>query len=222
MRFIELNHIIHDGLITYQGLDAPHICDFWTREASAANYEDGATFHIGKIDMVANTGTYVDVPFHRFEEGDDLAAVGLHHLAALDGLLIDCTNLETREIPVSLLPKSGLKGKAVLFYTGWDQHWDTDQYFGQHPYLATETAELLKANKVALVGIDSYNIDDAHTKKRPVHTTLLGAGIPIVEHLCHLENIPSGQPFRFTAVPPRIKGLGSFPVRAFASLDNDE
>lgn len=220
MQYFELNHIIHDGLVTYQGLEPPHICDFWTRDASAASYDDGSTFHIGKIEMVANTGTYIDVPFHRFADGDDLAEVKLKKLVDLEGILIDCSHLPGRVIPAKLLENLALGGKAVLFKTGWDRHWKTATYFGPHPFLEKEAAEILVEKKAALAGIDAYNIDDANSRSRQVHTLLLGAGIPIVEHLCGLDQIPHSQPFRFSAVPPRITGLGSFPVRAYASIED--
>jgi kynurenine formamidase len=211
---IDLSHTIEDGMVTYKGLPAPRICDFWEREASAANYDDGSTFQIGRIDMVANTGTYLDTPFHRFEHGDDLAAVGLDRLAGLDGL---CVRAEGMEAGAELFEGLDVAGKAVLVHTGWDRHWRTDAYASGHPFLAEAAARLLAERGAALVGIDSYNIDDTRTRRRPIHTILLGAGTVIVEHMTGLGALPASG-FRFTAAPPRVAGMGTFPVRAFAQL----
>jgi kynurenine formamidase len=199
-------------MVTYKGLPAPHICDFWRREDTIGNYDDGSTFQIGRIDMVANTGTYLDTPFHRYAEGDDLAAVGLERLAALDGL---CVRAEGMEAGAELFEALDVAGKAVLVHTGWDRHWRTDAYYSDHPYLSEAAARLLAERGAALVGIDSYNIDDTRTRRRPVHTLLLGAGTLIVEHMTGLGSLPASG-FRFTAAPPRIAGMGTFPVRAFA------
>ncbi|HEX8514084.1 MAG TPA: cyclase family protein [Allosphingosinicella sp.] len=211
---IDLSHRIDDGMVTYKGLPAPHICDFWKREDSAANYDDGSTFQIGRIDMVANTGTYLDTPFHRYAEGDDLAAVGLDRLAGLEGL---CVRAEGMEAGAELFESLDVAGKAVLVHTGWDRHWRTDAYSEGHPFLAESAARLLAERGAALVGIDSYNIDDTRTRRRPIHTILLGAGILIVEHMTGLAALP-GSGFRFTAAPPKVAGMGTFPVRAFAEI----
>jgi arylformamidase len=211
---IDLSHKIEHGMVTYRGLPAPHICDFWKREDTAANYEDGSTFQIGRIDMVANTGTYLDTPFHRYADGDDLAAVALERLARLDGL---CVRAEAMEAGAELFEALDVAGKAVLVQTGWDRHWRTDAYFSDHPFLAEAAARLLAERGAALVGIDSYNIDDTRTRRRPVHTILLGAGTLICEHMTNLSALPPGG-FRFTAAPPKVAGMGTFPVRAFAEL----
>jgi kynurenine formamidase len=211
---IDLSHAIEDGMVTYKGLPPPHICDFWDRESSAANYDDGSTFQIGRIDMVANTGTYLDTPFHRYAQGDDLAAVGLERLAGLDGL---CVRAEGMEAGADLFAGLDVAGKAVLVHTGWDRHWRTDAYYSDHPFLGEDAARLLAERGAALIGIDSYNIDDTRTRRRPVHTVLLGAGTLIVEHMTGLGGLPASG-FRFTAAPPRIAGMGTFPVRAFAEL----
>jgi kynurenine formamidase len=211
---IDLSHRIEDGMVTYKGLPAPRLCDFWDRESSAANYDDGSSFQIGRIDMVANTGTYLDTPFHRYEEGDDLAAVGLERLAGLEGL---CVRAEGMEAGEDLFEGLEVAGKAVLVHTGWDRHWRTDSYHSGHPFLAEAAARLLAERGAVLVGIDSYNIDDTRTRRRPVHTILLRAGAVIVEHMTGLADLPS-RGFRFTAAPPRIAGMGTFPVRAFAEI----
>ncbi|HEX8306807.1 MAG TPA: cyclase family protein [Allosphingosinicella sp.] len=211
---IDLSHRIEDGLVTYKGLPAPHICDFWDRASSAANYDDGSTFQIGRIDMVANTGTYLDTPFHRYEKGDDLAAVGLERLVGLDGL---CVRADSMEAGAELFEALDVAGKAVLVHTGWDRHWSTDAYHSDHPFLGEAAARLLAERGAALVGIDSYNIDDTRTRRRPVHTILLGSGTLIVEHMTGLAALPANG-FRFTAAPPRIAGMGTFPVRAFAEV----
>ena len=211
---IDLSHDIEHGMVTYKGLPAPRICDFWEREASAANYDDGSSFQIGRIDMVANTGTYLDTPFHRYAEGDDLAAVTLDRLAGLDGL---CVRAEGMEAGAELFDGLDVTGKAVLIHTGWDRHWRTDAYHSDHPFLAEAAAHLLATRGAALVGIDSYNIDDTRTRRRPVHTILLGAGALICEHMTGLAALPASG-FRFTAAPPKVAGMGTFPVRAFAEL----
>ena len=211
---IDLSHHIEAGMTTYQGLPGPHICDYWTREDSAPRYDDGSSFQIGRIDMVANTGTYLDAPFHRFADGDDIAALALERLAALPGLVV-----RARGPAVDADAFAGLDpaGKAVLVHSGWDRHWRSEAYFEGHPYLTEAAARLLAARGAALVGIDSHNIDDTATRARPVHTILLGAGIPVCEHLTNLGALPDDG-FAFTAAPPKVAGMGTFPVRAFAEL----
>jgi kynurenine formamidase len=216
-KFIDLAHVIEDGMITYTGLPGPIISDHLSRDASAAHYSDGTSFQIGKIEMVANTGTYIDAPFHRYSEAGDLSDFELAAIANLDGLVLPA-DPQTRAIHQDLFKGLDLKGKAVLIHTGWDQHWRTDHYFENHPFLTREAAEYLSASKTALVGIDSLNIDDTEDGTRPAHTILLGAKIPIVEHLCNLDSLPASG-FRFFAVPAPVKGMGSFPVRAFAMVD---
>jgi arylformamidase len=213
-RFVDLSHVIEHGMVTYQGLPAPHICDFWSREGSAGHYDDGSSFQIGRIDMVANTGTYLDAPFHRFEDGADLAALALDGLARLPAL---CVRAPGRAAGPELFERLDVAGKAVLIHTGWDRHWRTDAYASGHPYLAETAARLLAERGARLVGIDSYNIDDTGTRARPVHTLLLGAGVLICEHMTNLGALPDAG-FAFTAVPPKIAGMGTFPVRAFAEL----
>jgi kynurenine formamidase len=212
-RFIDVSHTVEDGLVTYPGLPAPLVCDFLSREASRAFYDEGTTFQIGRIEMVANTGTYVDAPFHRFADGADLAALDLSRLADLEGLVLDARELG-RAIGPDLLAGHDLRNKAVLVRTGWDRHWAKPAYFEGHPFLTRDMAGALREAGAALVGIDSLNIDDIRDGSRPVHTLLLGAGVPIVEHLCDLSALPvSG--FRFHAVPVKFRSVGTFPVRAY-------
>ncbi len=215
MRFVDLSHEIEAGMITYKGLPAPVICDFLSREASRGHYAEGTEFQIGRIDMVANTGTYVDSPFHRYADGKDLAALPLDSLARLEGIVIRCRGHASRAIAPEVLQGRSVRGRAVLFDTGWDRNWRTDAYFEGHPFLTRAAAEWLVEQRVALAGIDSLNIDDTADGTRPAHTLLLGAGIPIAEHLCALDRLPD-EGFRFFAVPPKVKAFGSFPVRAFA------
>jgi arylformamidase len=212
--FIDLSHDIEAGLITYPGLPAPVIKDYMSRESSKANYAEGVTFHIGQIEMIANTGTYVDSPFHRYPDGSDLADLSLRSLANLHGIVIRCTESD-RTIKPELFNNVDVRGAAVLFHTGWDKHWRTQKYGRDNPFLTKESCERLIKNGAALVGIDSCNIDDSKDLRRPAHSLLLKAGIPIVEHLCNLQSVPDSN-FRFFAVPPKIKHFGSFPVRAFA------
>jgi kynurenine formamidase len=218
MRFIDVSHTVHDGMITYKGLPPPVISDYLSREDSKSRYAPGTQFQIGKIDMVANTGTYIDSPFHRYPEGADLAALELESVANLDAVVVRQPN--GRAITPEVFRNLGLEGKAVLIHTGWDRHWRTEEYSsGNHPYVTQEAAELLANSKVMLVGIDSFNIDDTAGGERPAHSTLLKHGIPIVEHLCGLNELPDSG-FRFFAVPVKVKGMGSFPVRAFAILED--
>jgi len=216
-RLVDLSHVITEGMVTYKGLPGPHLCDFWTREDSAKNYDDGSSFQIGRIDMVANTGTYLDAPFHRYAEGADLADLPLPSLADLPGIVVRSPWENALAIDADAFAGLDVAGKAVLVHTGWDRHWLTDAYFGEHPYLTADAADLLARNGAALVGIDSVNIDNMHVRARPVHTRLLGADIPICEHMTNLGALPDTG-FRFTAAPPKVKGMGTFTVRAYAVL----
>jgi len=211
-RLVDLSHEVGPGTLTYPGLPCPVISDFMGREESRPKYAGQAEFHIGRIDMVANTGTYVDAPFHRYAEGRDISGLELARLADLDAVRVRAMGRATGPETFEGLDAAG---RAVLIHTGWDRHWGTPAYFEGHPFLTRAAAEWLVAAGAALVGIDSLNIDDTADPARPAHTLLLGAGIPIVEHLCRLELVPE-RGFRFYAVPPRLRGLGSFPVRAFA------
>lgn len=217
---IDLSHAVENGMITYKGLPAPIICDFLSREQSRAFYDADTEFHIGKIDMVANTGTYLDSPFHRFASGKDVSELDLATLADLDAVLMRMTGMEGRAISRASFGATEVRGKAVLVHTGWATHWRTDTYFEGHPFLTEDAAVYLKDAGATLIGIDSYNIDDTRDGRRPVHTTLLGADIPIVEHLCNLEQLPATG-FRFTAAPVKVKGMGTFPVRAYATLSSE-
>lgn len=214
MALIDCSHVVEHGMVTYPGLPAPVISDHLSREASRSHYAPGTEFHIGRIDLVANTGTYLDTPSHRFAGAPDLADLPLERVAALPGLLVDARGAG-RAIGADALGGRQVEGRAVLFLTGWDRHFGTAAYAEGHPYLTDDAAAALVDGGAALVGIDSLNIDDIATGERPVHTRLLAAGIPIVEHLCHLDEIGTG-PFTFFAVPVKVRGLGTFPVRAFA------
>lgn len=214
---IDLSHTIEDGMITYKGLPAPLICDHLSREQSRSLYAPGTEFQIGKITMVSNTGTYIDSPFHRFADGTDIAGLTLNSLVGLDAVVVHADGMSGRKIPAEAFGAVDVRGKAVLVHTDWSRHWRTDQYFENHPFLTAAAAEYLKKEGAKLVGIDSYNIDDTADGQRPVHTVLLGAGIPIVEHMRGLELVPASGA-TFTAVPPKVKGMGTFPVRAFATL----
>jgi kynurenine formamidase len=217
-RIVDLSHVIEHGMTTYPGLPGPHICDFWTREGSAVNYDDGSSFQIGRIDMVANTGTYLDSPFHRYAEGKDLSELPLESLADLPAIVVRQPWEPQLAVDVPSFEGLNVRGKAVLVHTGWDRHWRTDRYGVDHPFLTAAAAEWLVTNGAALVGIDSNNIDDTRERARPVHTNLLGAEVPICEHMTGLGQLPD-EGFRFSAVPPKIRGMGSFPVRAYAVLD---
>jgi arylformamidase len=215
-RFVDLSHTIESGMITYKGLPAPLICDHLSREQSRTIYEPGTEFQIGRIDMVANTGTYLDTPYHRYADGIDLSGLPLESIADLPGVVVRDTPLEKRAIDWTSFAAVEVRGRAVLVNTGWDAHWRTDSYFEGFPFLTEAAARYLRDHGAVLVGIDSHNIDDTTRGSRPVHSTLLRAGIPIVEHLTRLDRLPVAG-FRFFAVPPKITGMGTFPVRAYAT-----
>jgi arylformamidase len=214
---IDLSHRIVEGMTTYPGLAGPELSDVVSREQSAERFGH-IRMHIGKVCMVANTGTYVDVPFHFYEDGDDLSAVTVDRVADLPGIYIDATNRSGRGVGPSLFDGGDLHGKAVLVHTGWDSHFGTDAYGTDAPFLTADAVHLLIAAGVALVGIDSVNIDDMGDMNRPAHCGLLGSGISIVEHLTGLSQLREAGSFAFTAAPPRFTALGTFPVRAFARL----
>ncbi len=213
---IDLSHVVETGMVTYPGLPGPVISSFMTREDSREHYVAGTEFDIGRIEMVANTGTYLDTPFHRFPDGFDLATLTLQQVANLPGVCVPTTG---PEIGPDVLSDVEVGGRAVLFHTGWDRFWRTEEYGStDHPFLTEEATEALVEGNAALVGIDSVNIDDTRGGARPAHTGLLSAGIPIVEHLTDLDRLMD-RVFRFFAVPVPVRGLGTFPVRAFALLE---
>lgn len=216
-KLIDLSHAVEHGMITYKGLPAPIICDYLSREDSRSHYAAGVEFNIGKIEMVANTGTYVDSPFHRFADGIDLSQLPLESLVNLDGVVVRAQHLG-RSISADVFRGLDLKGKAVLVNTDWSRHWRTDQYFEGHPFLTKDAAEFLVKAGAAFVGIDTYNIDDTNDGTRPAHTALLGNNIPICEHMCDLDKLPD-HGFRFHAAPVKVKAFGTFPVRAYAVLE---
>ena len=216
-KLIDLSHEVEHGMITYKGLPAPIICDFLSREDSRKHYAEGTEFNIGKIEMVANTGTYVDSPFHRFADGMDLSELPLESLVDLEGIVVHAQQFG-RAIPAEAFEEVKVRGKAILIHTDWARHWRTDQYFEGHPYLTREAAQTLADAGAAFVGIDTYNIDDITDGTRPAHTILLGNRIPICEHMRGLEDLPDSG-FRFHAAPVKVRAFGTFPVRAYAVLD---
>jgi arylformamidase len=219
-RLIDLSHEVEHGMITYKGLPAPIICDFLSREESRSHYAGGTTFNIGKIEMVANTGTYVDSPFHRFADGIDLSELPLESLADLEGIVVHAQDAG-RALSAQLFKELDVRGKAVLIHTDWARHWRTDQYFEGHPFLIKDAAEFLAEAGAGFVGIDTYNIDDTTDGTRPAHTILLGNRVPICEHMRGLEHLPD-HGFRFHAAPVKVKAFGTFPVRAYAVLDRKQ
>jgi kynurenine formamidase len=216
-RVIDVSHTIAHGLVTYPGLPAPEIVEHLSRDASERSYGPGVRFHIGRISMVANTGTYIDSPFHRFDDGADLARLPIERFAALDGVVVPLTGARGRAIGPDELAGYDVAGRAVLLHTGWDRHWDTPSYAVEAPFLSAEGTRWLVERGATLVGIDSINIDDMADRSRPAHTGLLRAGIPIVEHLCRLEQLPASG-FTFHAAPPAVEQFGTFPVRAYAVI----
>ena len=214
-KLIDVSHTVEHGMITYPGFPPPLICDFLSREASRARYAPGTEFQIGKIEMIANTGTYVDSPFHRYADGKDLSELPLESLANLDCVVARIDQRHGAAIDELPLTARQVSGRAVLVHTGWDRHWRTDAYFTGHPFLTERLARWLVASGAALVGIDSLNIDSIATGERPVHSVLLEREIPIVEHMRGLVALPD-EGSRFFAVPVKVKAFGTFPVRAFA------
>jgi arylformamidase len=217
-RFVDLSHTVEHGMITYKGLPAPLICDYLSRQESRRHYASGTEFQIAKIEMVANTGTYLDSPFHRYQDGIDLSKLPLTSIANLEGIVFRADCQTKRAIDASLFAERDVGGKAVLIHTGWDIHWRSEKYFEGHPFLAKDAARFLAAGGARLVGIDSLNIDDTADLSRPAHSILLEAEIPIVEHMRDLASVPD-EGFKFFAVPVKVKGMGTFPVRAFAVIE---
>ena len=216
-RAVDLSHEIVHGMTTHPGIPAPAISTFLTHQASAARYAPGTTFEIGRIDLVANTGTYLDTPAHRFAGRTDLSGIDLEAVVDLDGVLVDCRRGEGPAIGPEAFAGVAVAGRAVLVATGWDAHWGTPGYLAGNPFLTEAAARYLVGAGVALIGIDSLNVDSLEDPRRPAHTVILDAGVPLVEHLTGLEQLPP-EGWRFFAVPPRIRGMATFPVRAFALL----
>jgi arylformamidase len=215
---IELSHVIVAGMTTYPGLPGPEIIPHLTRENARLTYAPGTEFAIDRISMVGNTGTYLDSPFHRYADGTDLAGLALTSLADLRTVVIRTTGSQSRAVDVGAFLASDVADCAVLLHTGGDRHWGSPEYAREAPYLTEDAANWLVEHRARLVGIDAVNIDDTSSGgSRPAHSALLAAGIPIVEHLTGLDQLPlTGA--RFTAVPPRIADFGTFPVRAYASI----
>ena len=205
-------------MVTVPNLPPPIIDEFLTREASRERYAAGTEFSIGRITMVANTGTYLDTPFHRHADGFDLAGLELDRVVDVEGVLVDATHTG-QALEAELFAGLDVRGRAVLVRCAWDRHWGTDAYgSGQHPFLTRAASQWLVDQGAGLVGIDSQNVDDTGDATRPAHTVLLGAAIPVVEHLTRLSELPHTG-FRFTAAPPRVAGMGTWPVRAYAVVE---
>ena len=216
---IDLSHVISDGMTTYPGLPGPLICDFLSREESRALYAEGTEFQIGRIELVSNTGTYVDVPFHRYADGVDLAEQELRPLAGRPAVVVDVSSVSARALDSTHFAELDVADRAVLIRTDEDRHFGTERYgANEHPFLTGDGAAFLRDAGAALVGIDAVNIDDMADGGRPAHTVLLGAGIPICEHLTGLAAVPTNAA-KFYAVPPRLRGVGTFPVRAYAEFE---
>lgn len=217
---VDLSHAIEHGKVYYPGLPAPVICDFLSRADSRALYDEGTEFHIGTVELVTNTGTYIDCPFHRYADGRDTATMPLDRFVDVPAVLVRATEAHgrtSRAIGREWFGAHDVRGRAVLVHSGWDVHWQTDRYFQGHPFLTADAATWLRDAGAVLVGIDSMNIDDTSGGTRPVHSILLREEILIAEHLTGLAALPD-TPFTFTAVPPKLVGVGTFPVRAFATL----
>ncbi len=214
-RLVDLSHRVSEGMVTYPGLPGPELGDHLTRAEAEERYGPGVTFHVGRISMVANTGTYLDSPYHRYSDGTDLAGLRLDQLADIEGVTVSVAGSGRRAVRADDLRAVAVSDRAVLIHTGWDRHWRTPAYGVGAPFVSRAAAEWLVAQRVALVGIDSVNIDDIDDLSRPAHSLLLGAGIPVVEHLCGLERLPA-EGYRFHAAPAPVERFGTFPVRAYA------
>ncbi len=214
-RLIDLSHVIERGMTTYPGLPGPEISPHLSREDSRRTYAEGTEFAIDRISMVGNTGTYVDSPYHRYVDGVDLAGLPLESVADVPIVVVRVTGSQSRAIPATAVAAQSVAGAAVLFHTGWDRHWRTDRYGTEAPYLTAEAAEALVRAGARLVGIDSVNIDCTDGDERPAHSILLAAGVPVLEHLTGLDQLPIAGA-RLHAVPPRVREFGTFPVRAYA------
>ena len=221
-RIVDLAHVITEGMVTYSGIPAPRLGSHLSFDDSVGVYAPGTEFSMATIDIAANTGTYLDTPAHRYRDGEDLSTFPLERMVDLPGVVVraaDAPRVDGRRA-IGTEAFAGLDpaGRAVLVHTGHSAGWGTDAYAADHPFLTAEAAVWLVAAGAALVGIDSLNIDGTHTGERPAHTVLLGAGIPVVEHLTALELLPDAG-FRFTAAPPKVVGMGTFTVRAFAVVE---
>jgi kynurenine formamidase len=216
LKHVDLSHIVEDGMITYKGLPAPIVCDWMSREQSRSRYAEGTEFHIGRIEMIANTGTYIDSPFHRYADGIDVSELPLDKLAGVECVVVRIAE-DVKAIGAEAFRGADVKNKALLVNTGWDRHWRTDQYFENHPHLTELAARYLVDVGALVVGIDSFNIDSTSDGTRPVHSILLRQAIPIIEHMCNLSEVPEAGA-TLTAAPVAVKGMGTFPVRAFATV----
>ncbi len=216
---IDLSHPIVSGQATYPWMPAPRVTEFLSREASRDRYAAGTEFAIHRIELIGNSGTYIDSPFHRYAAGADLAELPMERVANLPGAVVTVADQSDRSISARLIVERDgeLRGAAILFHTAWDTKWGSSEYPTGSPFLTREAAEILVAREVGLVGIDALNVDDMDDPARPAHSVLLAAGIPIVENLCRLGRLPRSG-FRFSAVPAPVRGCSSFPVRAFAVL----
>ena len=214
VKFIEVSHPIRAGMTTYHGLPQPRAETIWSYEESRSHYDGGAEFFIASLHLCGNTGTYVDAPIHRYRDGADLAAYPLDRLAHLEAIVLDMTSYPSRGIDADAVEAAHIAGKAVLFRTDWSAHWGTERYFDANPFLTRKTCEVLRDRGATFVGIDSLNIDNTEDRTRPAHTVLLGAGIPICEHMTNLADVPPTGGW-LHAVPIAWVGGASFPVRAY-------
>lgn len=218
VRYVDLSHVVRSGMVTYPGLPVPEVGVHLGFDESHGAYAAGTEFQIGRIAMVGNTGTYLDTPAHRYRDGHDLATLALERCAGLPAAVVRRGAGHGHAIDASLVAGLDIAGRAVLVHTGWDEHWGTEHYLDpDHPHLTEDACRALVDGGAALVGIDSVNIDDTVGGARPAHTVLLGAGIPVVEHLTGLAGLPDTGAV-FTAVPVAVEGLATFPVRAFATV----
>ncbi|MCS7050712.1 MAG: cyclase family protein [Thermomicrobium sp.] len=221
MTILDLTHPFEPEIPMFPGLPKPEVTEYWSRTATAAHYAAGTSFVVHRYAFVGNAGTYLDSPFHRYPDGVDLAGLPLERVVQLVGVVIDVRwSVARGQLAIGPERFRGLdlRGKAVLVCTGWDRYWGSERYLAANPHLTRQAAERFVSAGVALVGIDSWNVDDVADRVRPVHSVLLAAGIPIVENLCNLTAL-IGKRFRFHAAPIPIRGGSAVPVRAYAVLN---
>ncbi|MFC3688539.1 cyclase family protein [Aquipuribacter hungaricus] len=217
-QILDLSHDLAPGMYTHPGLPGPEHEAFRSREDYRRS--TGTTFQVDRVCMVGNTGTYLDSPFHRFADGTDLAGVPLAAVADVPLVLVDARGGRAvgADVLAGALGDEDVEGAAVLVRTDGDARWGSEAYAADAPFLTGDAAAWLAERRPTLVGIDSVNIDDLDDTVRPVHTTLLGAGVLVLEHLTGLAALPA-RGARLHAVPLAWHGLGTWPVRAYALVD---
>ena len=176
------------------------------------------TFHIGLLTICTNTGTYLDVPFHRYADGHDLADLALEQVAGVPAVC--STAAASRRSTSRPTISSGSPGTRCSSAPTTQCTSARERTSRTTRTSSAASAEALVAADVACVGIDSMNIDGTATGDRPVHSILLRRGSRSSSTSPTSPRCPD-RGFTFTAVPPKIEGAGTFTVRAFATTDEE-